>query len=131
MDIQSRSAWFRSWVACAIMGTIGYQLWGGDRHDHVGSIVLWLLCARCAWVGLDRFAFAAELRSLRKRAAQKLEPFNEKRFELIISARRPDVPAIISEQKKLNEELKRSAARRRLTLLEAGVDLPDRWRDGG
>lgn len=126
-----RAAWFRAWMAAAIAGVLAYRLWpGGEVRASFAWLVpaaLWIVCARFFFAGCSRLVFAAELRSLRRRAARRVVPHNEARFELLVTARYPNRAAILAERRKLDEELERNAARRRLTLLEAGVDLPARW----
>lgn len=127
-----RSAWLRTWVAAAIAGAIAWQISPDDGWPELSAAwlvpsTLWLICARWCVLGYSRLAFAAELRSLRRRANRRLVPYNEERFHLLASARYPNGAAIVAESRKLTEELERDAARRRLRLLEAGIDLPARW----
>jgi len=126
-----RSAWLRAWVVAVIAGAVAYRLWGpgqaGDGRACLASAALWLVSARCFFTGLARLAFAAKLRALHRRAARRVVPHNEARFEMLVRARYPNVAAIQAERRKLDEELERNAARRRLMLLEAGVDVPARW----
>lgn len=126
-----RSAWFRAWMAAAIAGVLAWRVWpGGELRANLAwlpSAALWFVCGQFFFTGCSRLVFAAELRSLRRRAARRVVPHNEARFELLVRARYPNVAAIQAERRKLYEELERNAARRRLTLLEAGVDLPARW----
>ncbi len=128
-SLQQRSAWFSSLIATALLGYMARWLWStSDGPGKLMALFVGLTCARGAWVSLNRLAFAAEVRSLRRKASRELVPYNEARFELLTSAERPNVAFICSEHQKLQDEMERSAARRRLMLLEAGVDLPDRSR---
>lgn len=131
--LHRRYAWGRHLTACVIAGAAAAVVWpdtGAEAPElrQVLSAALWLICARrfaCAWMCATR---VLEIRRLRKRANKQVAPYNEARLELLVSADHPDVEAILAEQQKLRDELDRSAAKRRLMLLEAGVNLPKRWR---
>lgn len=131
--LQRRYAWGRHFIVCMIMGAVAYRVWPGSSAAapevrRAASALLWLICARRLVSGSGCLIRAIEVRGLRKRALKRGTPYNEARLELLVSAEHPDVDAILAEQQKLRDELDRSAAERRLILLEAGPDLPNRWR---
>jgi len=120
---QLRCSWPRSAFLALALGFLSYRLTESFGVLSLPVVCAALVAARHAWLTMSKLAFSLELRSLRRRAAVALPPYNELRLELLTQAEHPDGQAFARELELCRAHHHRRAARRRLALLSAGVDL--------
>jgi len=130
--LRKRCNWHRPWGGAAAAGAVGWWLWHageGGGLPALAATACWLTAAHWFSAGVPRWRFARDVSRVRRKAAIPIPTLEHYRAELLGEGVSPQVAERLAEQRRLMAEMARGAAQRRLVLLEAGIVVPDRWKE--